>query len=336
MSVNYASVHLSLFLMASRLILTFTCALLSGAAGAAELGEPHIRSYLGQQLQAEIELTMLDAPASPVQVRLAHPDVYRGASIGMPHVLSTLNMAVTQRDGRQFVQVTSLAPVESRRLHLYLELADGGQRDVRHVTLQMSPDPSLPSPSPSPLAPPSPPAQPSPPPAPAAVRRPAPAPRPAPQQGIRPAPPAQGKPAPAALPTPPTLPTSPASPISAPPPAACASSADIDRSTVCAALDHKNAQLREQIGRLEDKVKVLQVALGADRAAAGKPHPSPPPAPQRAALAWGWVAGGAGVVLALAGAAAVLLRRRYARKRASSGPVEPRLEDTEQETSTQV
>jgi hypothetical protein len=33
---------------------------------------------------ADVELTLLDDPATPVRVRLANPDVYRGANIAMP------------------------------------------------------------------------------------------------------------------------------------------------------------------------------------------------------------------------------------------------------------
>lgn len=368
--------------MASRLPLIITCALLSGVAGAAELGEARVASYIGQQLVADIELTMLNAPATPVQVRLAHPNVYRGANIGMPHVLSTLNMTVTQRDGRQFLHVTSLAPVESNRLHLYLELADGVQRDVRLVTLSMAPNPNPPPPpapvrmpalvvadTPAPAAPvvARPPPRPRPAPTPKPVvakietapkQEPEPAPKPEPKQEARPVPAAEPKPAPQALPLPLASPAT---------PAACAPAPDVDRSTVCAALDYKNAQLREQIGQLEDKVRVLQVALGASPADVSrarpldpnKPHPArrrPAPEPE-ASTPWGWIAGGLGAVLALAGAAILILRRRkragqiqpmpgvplmtrlrqrFARKKAGQEPVEPKLDETEQEMSTQL
>ncbi len=367
--------------MASRLPLIITCALLSGAAGAVELGDAQVRSYIGQQLAADIELTMLDAPATPVQVRLADPNVYRGANIGMPHVLSTLNMTVTQRNGRQFLHVTSLAPVESSRLHLFLELADGGQRGVRLVTLSMAPNPNpppppapvriaapvvvdTPAPAPAPVvAKPPPRPRPPPPPKPAVVKiapapkqEPKPEPAPEPKQEARPA--AEPKPDPKALPLPLAAPAA---------PAACAPAPDVDRSTVCAALDYKNAQLREQIGQLEDKVRVLQVALGASPAAVSKPRPLDPnkphparrrPAPEpEASTPWGWIAGGVGAVLALAGAAILVVRRRkragriqpmpgaplmtrlrqrFARKKASPEPVEPKLDDAEQEMSTHV
>ena len=155
MSVIYVQVPLFVFPMASRLPLLFSCALLASAAGAAELGDQRVGSYMGQPLVADIELTLIEHPAARVEVRLAHPNVYRGANIGMPHVLSTLNMSVMQRDGRQFLHVTSRAPVESSHLHLYVELTDGGQRSVRLATLWLTPDPN-PAPLPAPVAAPAP------------------------------------------------------------------------------------------------------------------------------------------------------------------------------------
>lgn len=375
MSVNYAWAPLLLFLMASRLPSILVYALLSGAAGAAELGDAQVRSYIGQPLVADIELTTLDAPARAVQARLAHPNVYRGANIGMPQVLSTLNMTVMQRDGRQFLHVTSLAPVESSRLHLYLELADGGQRDVRLVTLSMTPNPNPPPPPvpvPVPVRPAAPVLVAAPAPVPVAATPP---PRPRPAPPPRPVVLAKAEPAPDALPKPAPDPKPvaaasllPVAAFTAPAaPATCAATPDVDRSTVCAALDYKNAQLRDQIGQLEDKVRVLQVALGANPAAVSKPRPldpaKPHPARRRAApepeasAPWGWIAGGIGAMLALAGGALVLLRRRkragriepmpgvplmtllrqrFTRKKASQEPVEPKLEATQQEMSTQV
>ncbi|WP_306392156.1 hypothetical protein [Telluria beijingensis] len=374
--------------MASRLPSIIICALLCGAAGAAELGEAQVRSYLGQQLVADIELTALDAPATPVQARLAHPNVYRGANIGMPHVLSTLNMTVTQRDGRQFLHVTSLAPVESSRLHLYLELFDGAQRNVRLVTLLMAPDPNPPPPPPTVLLParivppvaleapaaapvvakPPPRPRPAPPPRPVVVAKaeapPTPEPKPEPKPESKPAP----RPEPVMKPEPKPAPEAPTLPLAATAlPAACAPAPDVDRSTVCAALDYKNTQLREQIGQLEDKVRVLQVALGANPASVSQPRAGGPEQPRQArrraapepeaATPWGWIAGGLGAVLVLAGGALVLLRRRrwagriqpmpgvplmtrlrqrFSRKKSPPEPVEPKLEETEQEMSTQV
>ncbi|MBD8628188.1 hypothetical protein IFT64_14735 [Oxalobacteraceae sp. CFBP 8753] len=382
--------------MASRLPVFITCALLSCGVGAAELGEPRISSYIGQPLVLELELTALASPATPVQARLAHPDVYRGANIGMPAVLSTLAMRVSQRDGRQFLRVTSSAPVESSRLHLYLDLADGGTRDVRLVTLFIAPNPNPPAP-----------AVPLPVPAPAPVPMPMPAKAPVPVVAdlsaapvvaakpmvVKPRPPKPPKPPRLVMPTAPLVaekvapapeaavatqaPTPLSKPLPVPVPVAlpapasaatCAPSSSVDSTTVCAALDVKNAQLREQIGTLEDKVRVLQVALGASPSAVvqdkvaprAAPRPSrkrPAPEPE-ASTPWGWIAGAVVAVLALVGGALFILRRRkraapmiqpmprasmmarlrqrFARKTKAPAPVEPQLDESHNEMSTQL
>jgi pilus assembly protein FimV len=337
--------------MACRLPLLLTCALLAGAAQAAELGEPRVSSHIGQQLVADIELTMLEDAANPVQVRLADPNVYRGANIGMPTVLSTLRMSVMRRDGRQFLHVTSLGKVESEHLHLYLELADGSQRTVRLATLWLAPDPN-PAPPPPPV--------PVPPPVLARVAEPEPKPAPAPV-AVKPKPlPAPAKPKPAPAPVKAAAPA-PAKPAPAPAGGACVPQArqEID---ACVVLGAKNAMLREQLGPLEDKVRVLQVAAGASAASVVqpvKPHKpkrkkaEPPP---EAGTPWLLVGGAAAGVLALLAGLAVVMRRRktgrrpaeprvglgtrlkarLGRKASPAATVEPTLEEDARESSTQV
>jgi len=385
MSVNDAWASLLLVAMASRLPVFITCVLLSCGVGAAELGEPRISSYIGQPLALELELTALASPATPVGARLARPDVYRGANIGMPTVLATLAMRVSQRDGRQFLRVTSAAPVESSRLHLYLELADGGERDVRLVTLFIAPNPNPPVPAvPLPVAVPAPVPAAAPvvavlPAAPVAASRPIAVVKPAPVKPPKPPKPpkpltvakAAPEPEPAAatqastsLPKP--LPVSAPAPAAAP--AATCAPSSADSAPVCAALDVKNALLREQIGTLEDKVRVLQVALGANPSAVvqdkvakpATPRPSrkrPAPEPE-ASTPWGWIAGAVLAVLGLAGGVLVVLRRRkragpmiqpmpraslmarlrqrFARKNKAPAPVEPQLDESHKEMSTQL
>jgi len=396
MSVNDAWASLLLVAMASRLPVFITCALLSCGVGAAELGEPRISSYIGQPLVLELELTALASPATPVAARLARPDVYRGANIGMPPVLSTLAMRVSQRDGRQFLRVTSSAPVESSRLHLYLELADGGEHDVRLVTLFIAPNPNPNSPAPAvpvpvpmpvpvnattplaadlPAAPvatsrpkavvkPAPPKLPKPP-KPLAVAKATPTPAPEPEPASAAAAQATAQ---ASTPLPKPLPVSAAASAPASAPAATCAPSSADSAPVCAALDVKNALLREQIGTLEDKVRVLQVALGANPSAVvqdkvAKPATSRPsrkrPAPEpEASTPWGWIGGAVVAVLVLVGGVLVLLRRRkragpmiqpmprmsmmarlrqrFARKKKVPAPVEPQLDEPRNEMSTQL
>jgi len=241
-----------------------------GSAHAAELGEARVSSHIGQALVADIELAMVDDPAQAVSVRVASPEVYNGAGIALPPVLASLNLSVMRRDGRQFLHVTSLRPVDSDHLHLYLELVDKGQRSVRLATLWLTPDPNpapvaVPVPAPAPVAY----AEP----APKAAAMPAPARKPAEEEGTKqPAPvktrlharkPAETNhveaKAAAVLPLPIHGQQSAA-------PAACVQQAE--QAKVCAALDGKNAALQAKLGALEGKVKSLQATLGVAPAAA--------------------------------------------------------------------
>ena len=338
--------------MACRLPLLLISALLAGASQAAELGEPRVSSYIGQPLVADVELLMLEDAAKPVAVRLAHPDVYRGANIGMAPVLSTLTMSVMRRDGRQFLHVTSLKPVDTPHLHLYLEMADGSQRNVRLATLWLAPDPN-PAPPPAPV------------PVPAPVAAPV-------AEPVKPPVVAVARPKPAAPKPPAPKPIPKAEPPKAAPvvekpvaeaPAACAPQ-PLPDTNACAVLGAKNTLLREELGQLEDKVKVLQVAMGASASSVMPPvKPYKPkkkkaeaPAPEPE-TPWALIAGGVAAVLALVATVLVLRKRkgarparhaepkvglatrlkaRFKRKPAPAKVAEPTLEEGAHESSTQV
>jgi hypothetical protein len=240
---------------------------------AAELGDPRVASHIGQPLVADVELTLLEDSATPVQVRVASPEVYSGAGIAVPPVLANLNLSVMRRDGRQFLHVTSTRPVDADHVHLYLELVDHGQRAVRLATLWLTPDPN-----------PAPPSAPPPVPAPAAASTPAGVPdavllaqverarmaRAVPAAGRKVVPP-RPRPAPAAK--------APALPVALPDahPSACARPAG--EVQACAALGAKNDELRARLGQVEDRMKKLQATLGAPvPAVAAGPESRPAPA----------------------------------------------------------
>jgi pilus assembly protein FimV len=127
---------------------------LAAATGihAAELGDASVRSYTGQPLSADIELTDLTAQElGDLQVRLARPDVFQGANVKMNPALAGANIAIVRRDNRRVLHVTTAAPVQGEVLHLYFQLVSGGKERVRGVTLWLSPDPA-PAPAPAPVA----------------------------------------------------------------------------------------------------------------------------------------------------------------------------------------
>lgn len=268
-----------------RLLFAFV---LCGLAQAAELGEVAVRSHIGQPLVADIELTALADASVPVGVRLANADIYRGANLAMHPILANLTMSVMRRDGRQYLHVTSLKPVNSDTVHLFLDLVEGSRRNVRAVTLWLTPDPAPPPPPPPP--------------------KPVPAPAPAPV--AEPEPPAQVE-----RPRPARVIAVPSSGMACPQPKF--SEAQIK---ACSEMDYKNGLLSAQIVELEDKVKLLQLAIEGKAetpAAPNKAAPAPPPKPvaraapkEEAAFPWLLVAGGVLLLALIAGGVWFMLSRR--------------------------
>lgn len=318
----------------------FACA--AAQASGVELGEAKVNSYIGQQLVADIELTSLQGQAASVQARLASRDVYQGAGIDMPAVLSSLNMNVMRRDGKQFLHLTSLRPVEGEHLHVYIELTEGGQKTVRLATLWFTPDPTPPAPLTAPV------------PLPATTREPAPPP-------LAWAKPKPARPRVVPLPRPQPQPQ---------PEAACRREPS-KAEAVCAALDGKNAELQAKLLMLEGRVRALQAeakaapepakqpeppaqkgaAAGHDSASgttdqpaeqhaepkaakpaapatpAAKPVASKPaatnPAPPEPGMPWGWIAGAGAAVFALVGGWQVWRSRRKGAKAKPAKRIEP-------------
>ena len=139
------------------LLRALACAVLlaptANVANAAELGDVAVRSFIGQPLAADIELVAL-APdeVNALQVKLAQPDVFRGANITMNPALSSVRMSVVKRDQKQFLHVTTTRAVDADYVHMYLELSAAGRHDVRLATVWLQADPN-PAPPPAPAAP---------------------------------------------------------------------------------------------------------------------------------------------------------------------------------------
>lgn len=253
-------------------------------AQAAELGEPVVRSHLGQPLVADIELTALADPGTPVVVRVSSADVYKEASIAMHPVLASMNMSVMRREGRQFLHLTSVKPVDSENVHLFLDLTDGSRRNVRAVTLWLTPDPA-PAPAPRPPA-----ALPAPVAEPVRAIDPVAAPMPAPPRKA-PTVVSAAVSAPAADPAPRAARARAARVITVPGSGTCPQPQfSEEQIKTCAAIDYKNGLLSAQIVELEDKVKQLQVAmegkLGGPTIVGGNAQHAqhaPPPAPAKPA-----------------------------------------------------
>ncbi|MES2075310.1 MAG: hypothetical protein V4462_06770, partial [Pseudomonadota bacterium] len=316
-------------------------ALLCPSVRAVELGDITVRSYVGQQLSADIELISL-APdeVAGLPVRLALPDVFSGANIRMNPALGTVHMSVVRRDQRQFLHVTTLQAVDANYIHLFLELGAPGRQVVRAATVWLQPDPHpLPPPTPAYTAPAPaplsarashapgeeldelPPARMAPrAPAGGAARHPAAsavAPAPAPAVAAR----RRAATAAAATAAAATATAAAAATTAAdagakpmPPPirqeagsAACVAKSAGLSAKECVALDYRNASLSTKLVELEGKVKVLQSALESPPAAGRTPPPITPARPPAVAVATAGAGSaitttGAGSALATAGA----------------------------------
>jgi pilus assembly protein FimV len=113
---------------------------LSSAAHAAGLGKLTVLSALGQPLRAEIELTAVSSDeAAGLVAKLASPDAFRSANIDFNPALLSLRFAVEQRNGRQFIRVTSSQPLNEPFVDMLLELTWNNGRLVREYTFLLDP-----------------------------------------------------------------------------------------------------------------------------------------------------------------------------------------------------
>jgi hypothetical protein len=324
------------------LLAALACAGVGADAQAAELGEASVRSFIGQPLEADIELVALAPDEQNLRVALASPDVYKGANIAMNPALNSLSMSVTRGGGRQFLHITSVRPIGADHLNLFLELTGGGRSAVRASTIWLNAAPA-PLVKPAPLS--------------------LPAPAPAPTSAM-----------PDAAGSPPKFPSAPApvrSPVLAHKPPArvpmnCSRPELGEEAQQCIDLARKNAALSKKLVELEGKIKLLQEGVGplpaasaalpaAPAAAAGqasaasasapafaprklKPlvkSPAAPAKPVESEQSWPLtlLAGGAALLLLLIGSGVYWWRRR---KQKSADPVEPADPVEEQQAAPEV
>jgi len=108
------------------------------------LGKLTVQSALGETLKAEIDITSLSAEeASTLKVRVAPPESYRATGVEYNAVLTTTQVQVARRDGRNVLRVSSDRAVQEPFVDVILELTWSSGRLVREYTLLFDP-PSTP------------------------------------------------------------------------------------------------------------------------------------------------------------------------------------------------
>ena len=112
----------------------------TGAAYALTLGEAQVRSFLGQPLNAEIDLIGL-APGQheDLRLRIANDRHFDRLGIAYTRFLTALNFDVAQSNGRWIVRVRSDRPVTEPFLDFPLQMTWPGGQLIRQYTLLLDP-----------------------------------------------------------------------------------------------------------------------------------------------------------------------------------------------------
>ena len=124
------------------LVYAALCAALAAPSlgGAAALGDAHVRSFLGQRLDADIEFAALSAAeADTLVVRIAPAALFTEAGIDVTALIRSVRVAVDRRSGRSLIRVTSDLPVNDPFVTLLIEVSANGSRLVRQYALLIDP-----------------------------------------------------------------------------------------------------------------------------------------------------------------------------------------------------
>lgn len=122
--------------------LSAACAVcFSFAAHAVGLGSFKVLSSLGQPLAAEIEVTALGAEEfSQVLARIASPEEYQAARLTYSSLLRQLRISGERRtDGRTFLNITSVAPINEPTLELLVDFNWRGGRLLQRYSVLLDP-----------------------------------------------------------------------------------------------------------------------------------------------------------------------------------------------------
>ncbi len=131
----------SLALLRFALWLLLSVPLMGSALG---LGDVHVRSAMGQKLDAEIEFSALTAvEAESLTIRLASPETFVQAGMDYSPVLRSLRFAVEKKGDRHVIRLSSDMVISDPFLNLLIELNAAGNRTLRQYALLLDP-PAIP------------------------------------------------------------------------------------------------------------------------------------------------------------------------------------------------
>ncbi|CBJ37592.1 conserved protein of unknown function with potential LysM domains [Ralstonia solanacearum CMR15] len=115
--------------------------LIQPAAHAAGFGALHVRSSLGQPLQAEIDLSgVTEEEAQNLVAKLASPDAYQRAGLTYNPIVSTLRASLVRQSGGTYVvRVISAQPVAEPFVDILVDLTWASGRVSRAYTFLLDP-----------------------------------------------------------------------------------------------------------------------------------------------------------------------------------------------------
>jgi len=133
--MSYTLSSLALLRFALWLLL---CVPLAGSA--LGLGDIHVRSAMGQKLDAEIEFSALTSiEAESLTIRLASPDNFVQSGIDYSPVLRSLRFSVEKKGDRHVIRIASDLVMSDPFLNLLIELNAAGNRTLRQYALLFDP-----------------------------------------------------------------------------------------------------------------------------------------------------------------------------------------------------
>ena len=110
------------------------------AGSALGLGDIHVRSAMGQKLDAEIEFSALTSiEAESLSIRLASPDNFVQSGIDYSPLLRSLRFSVEKKGDRHVIRITSDLVMSDPFLNLLIELNAAGNRTLRQYALLFDP-----------------------------------------------------------------------------------------------------------------------------------------------------------------------------------------------------
>ena len=110
------------------------------SAAALGLGDIHVRSAMGQKLDAEIEFSSLTASeAESLTIKLAAPESFVQAGIDYTPVLRSIRFSVVKKGDQQVIRLSSDMAISDPFLNLLIEFNAAGNRTVRQYAVLLDP-----------------------------------------------------------------------------------------------------------------------------------------------------------------------------------------------------